>query len=123
MARVLVTGGTGFIGSHLVRRLVADDHEVSVLTRAAGDPDRVARVPARSTLVEGDLRDPDAIRRVIDAVAPDWVFHAAGAVMQGGQGEVKHWAFNDPPRRTGTYQNQPPTPAPNYHRRNGKRLW
>ena len=32
-------------------------------------------------------------------------------VMQGGQGEVKHWAFNDPPRRTGSYQNAPPTPA------------
>ncbi len=33
------------------------------------------------------------------------------AVMQGGQGEVKHWAFNDPPRRTGTYKDAPPSPA------------
>jgi glucosamine-6-phosphate deaminase len=33
------------------------------------------------------------------------------AVMQGGQGEVKHWAFNDPVRRTGAYQSAPPTPA------------
>jgi glucosamine-6-phosphate deaminase len=32
-------------------------------------------------------------------------------VMQGGQGEVKHWAFNDPPRRTGKYVDAPPTPA------------
>jgi glucosamine-6-phosphate deaminase len=32
-------------------------------------------------------------------------------VMQGGQGEVKHWAFNDPPKREGKYQDQPPTPA------------
>lgn len=31
-------------------------------------------------------------------------------VMQGGQGEVKHWAFNDPPRREGDYKNQPPSP-------------
>jgi len=31
-------------------------------------------------------------------------------VMQGGQGEVKHWAFNDPPRRCGLYQDQPPAP-------------
>jgi glucosamine-6-phosphate deaminase len=31
--------------------------------------------------------------------------------MQGGQGEVKHWAFNDPPRRTGKYKNAPPPPA------------
>ncbi len=31
-------------------------------------------------------------------------------VMQGGQGEVKHWAFNDPPRRDGRYQDVPPPP-------------
>ena len=32
-------------------------------------------------------------------------------VMQGGQGEVKHWAFNDPPRRAGKFQDAPPPPA------------
>ncbi len=32
-------------------------------------------------------------------------------VMQGGQGEVKHWAFNDPLERKGRYQDAPPTPA------------
>lgn len=32
-------------------------------------------------------------------------------VMQGGQGEVKHWAFNDPPQRKGQYKDQPPSPA------------
>jgi glucosamine-6-phosphate deaminase len=32
-------------------------------------------------------------------------------LMQGGQGEIKHWAFNDPIAREGKYKNQPPTPA------------
>jgi glucosamine-6-phosphate deaminase len=32
------------------------------------------------------------------------------AVMQGGQGEVKHWAFNDPPQRRGKYKDAPPAP-------------
>lgn len=32
------------------------------------------------------------------------------AVMQGGQGEVKHWAFNDPVRREGAYKDAPPSP-------------
>jgi glucosamine-6-phosphate deaminase len=31
-------------------------------------------------------------------------------VMQGGQGEIKHWAFNDPPRREGPYRDRPPSP-------------
>ncbi|MEX0678451.1 MAG: glucosamine-6-phosphate isomerase [Pirellulales bacterium] len=41
-------------------------------------------------------------------------------VMQGGQGEVKHWAFNDPVRRAGRYQDQPPSPAE--YRQLGTRL-
>ena len=41
-------------------------------------------------------------------------------VMQGGQGEVKHWAFNDPPRRAGKYLDAPPTPAE--YRKLGTRL-
>jgi glucosamine-6-phosphate deaminase len=32
-------------------------------------------------------------------------------IMQGGQGEVKHWAFNDPPKREGRYRDNPPSPA------------
>jgi glucosamine-6-phosphate deaminase len=31
-------------------------------------------------------------------------------IMQGGQGEIKHWAFNDPPQRTGAYKEAPPAP-------------
>jgi len=41
-------------------------------------------------------------------------------IMQGGQGEVKHWAFNDPPRRGGAFQDAPPSPAE--YRRLGTRL-
>jgi len=33
------------------------------------------------------------------------------AIMQGGQGEIKHWAFNDPVRRQGPYKDHPPSPA------------
>ena len=32
-------------------------------------------------------------------------------LMQGGQGETKHWAFNDPVKRAGQYKDEPPTPA------------
>ncbi len=42
------------------------------------------------------------------------------AVMQGGQGEVKHWAFNDPPRREGEYIDNPPSPEK--YREQGTRI-
>ncbi|WP_009960270.1 glucosamine-6-phosphate isomerase [Verrucomicrobium spinosum] len=39
-----------------------------------------------------------------------WSAGVRCAVMQGGQGDIKHWAFNDPLKRTGKYKNEPPTP-------------
>ncbi|MCL4507023.1 MAG: glucosamine-6-phosphate isomerase [Chloroflexi bacterium] len=59
------------------------------------------RMPASNLhFPTGDL---DAYSRSYDAVRC--------MVMQGGQGEVKHWAFNDPPQRKGPYQEAPPSPA------------
>jgi len=40
-----------------------------------------------------------------------WDSGARCAVMQGGQGDVKHWAFNDPLPRKGKYKNEPPSPT------------
>lgn len=48
--------------------------------------------------------DPTAYRQ-------SWDSGVRCAVMQGGQGDVKHWAFNDPLPRKGKYKDQPPTPA------------
>lgn len=39
-----------------------------------------------------------------------WTSGVRCSVMQGGQGDVKHWAFNDPPRRRGPYRDNPPPP-------------
>ncbi|HEY3143879.1 MAG TPA: NAD-dependent epimerase/dehydratase family protein [Acidimicrobiales bacterium] len=65
VARVLVTGAAGFIGSHIVDRLVADGHDVVALDRAAPEPDR--RNPG-ATWIRADVRDPDS-----------WLDHARGA--------------------------------------------
>jgi len=63
--------------------------------------DRRLRMPdSHLHFPTGDL---DAYSRTYDQVRC--------VVMQGGQGEVKHWAFNDPPRRTGQYKDNPPSPA------------
>jgi len=45
------------------------------------------------------------------AYRKSWSAGVRCAVMQGGQGDVKHWAFNDPPRRVGKFKNNPPSPA------------
>jgi len=65
--------------------------------------------------IEKKLRMPDAHLHFPKAnTAPyrkSWEGGVRCVVMQGGQGDVKHWAFNDPPQRAGKYKNAPPTPA------------
>lgn len=62
---VLVTGGTGTVGSQVVRELVSRKADVSVLTR---DRSRASKLPAGVKTVEGDLTKPATVRRVFDGV-------------------------------------------------------
>jgi NADH dehydrogenase len=64
MAVVLVAGGTGFIGSHIVRRLVARGHQVAVLSRNPA----AARVPAGVEVRQGDVADADSLQRAMAGV-------------------------------------------------------
>ena len=75
---VVVTGGAGFIGSHLVDRLLADGHRVTVLDDfSTGRPQNLAHHRDRSdlTVVRADVADPAAIRPVVDGA--EWLFHLA----------------------------------------------
>lgn len=76
-ARALVTGATGFIGSHLVRRLVMDGAEVHALTSAVSSVYAVRLVELRDgiTLHEGSLADRTAMDALAAAVRPTHVFH------------------------------------------------
>lgn len=63
--------------------------------------------------IRPDLRMPKANLHFPKADTSEYVRSWKGVrcvTMQGGQGEVKHWAFNDPPRREGRYQDAPPPP-------------
>jgi len=61
--RVLITGGTGFVGSHLAEELTRSGHEVVALGRN-----------------EGDLAEPGVAERLVEAYAPDVVVHSAALV-------------------------------------------
>ncbi|MBZ5604305.1 MAG: SDR family NAD(P)-dependent oxidoreductase [Acidobacteriia bacterium] len=76
--RVLVTGGTGFIGSHLVRRLIDAGNDVHVFARKSSDLFRIQDAASEITLWRGDVTDFDSVTRTVDAVAPEIVFHLAG---------------------------------------------
>src|SRR2546429_5537974 len=83
--KVLITGGAGFIGSHLADRLLADAYEVRALdnldpqVHAGGE--RPDYLEANVELQVGDVRDRDVVRRALDGV--DAVVHFAAAVGVG----------------------------------------
>jgi GDP-4-dehydro-6-deoxy-D-mannose reductase len=76
--RVLVTGFTGFVGSHLTEHLLArGDCEVFGLFRWRSRRENVAHLGDRVTLIEGDIADASAMRRMLEISRPDWIFHLA----------------------------------------------
>src|SRR4051794_35857520 len=81
---VLITGGAGFIGSHLADRLLASGHRVRALdnlTVQVHGGERPAYLADDVELVVGDVRDADAVSRALDGV--DAVVHLAARVGVG----------------------------------------
>jgi dTDP-L-rhamnose 4-epimerase len=83
--RALVTGGAGFIGSHLVDALLAAGEEVRILDNLDPLAHPAGRPPAHldpaADLRVGDLRDPDNVAAALDGV--DCVYHLGGIVGNG----------------------------------------
>src|SRR5215213_7455255 len=83
---ILITGGAGFIGSHLADELLRHGHRVRALDNLSEQvhgPDAVrpAYLNADVELIQGDTRDAAAVRRALQGV--DAVYHFAAAVGVG----------------------------------------
>lgn len=78
MARMLVTGATGFTGGALLRRLLADGHSVVAFVRSSSAAQQMASLGAEPRVV--DLRDADAVARAMEPF--DCVFHLAASYRQ-----------------------------------------
>jgi len=76
--RVLVTGGTGFVGANLVRRLLADGHVVHLLVRPGRARSwRLEDIRRDVAFERASLDDRSAVERAVRRVRPEWVFHLA----------------------------------------------
>ncbi|MBI2094011.1 MAG: SDR family NAD(P)-dependent oxidoreductase [Candidatus Omnitrophica bacterium] len=79
--RVLVTGANGFIGSHLIRRLIQEGAQVGVFVRPSSLMDRIADLRPQLKFFYGDLRDDKQVSEAVHQAQPEAVFHlgASGA--------------------------------------------
>jgi nucleoside-diphosphate-sugar epimerase len=77
MKRVLITGGTGFVGANLARRLLQDGHEVHLLVRSGFNPWRIQSIQSALLLHETPLQDKDALISLVEKIQPNWIFHLA----------------------------------------------
>ncbi|WP_067694513.1 NAD-dependent epimerase/dehydratase family protein [Nocardia jejuensis] len=76
--RVIITGGAGFIGSHLLDRLVEGGHRISVIDNlSSGDK---SRVPDTVTLHQVDIRDAGAVADIVASERPEVIFHLAAQI-------------------------------------------
>lgn len=99
--RILLTGGAGYIGSHVAAALVAEKHEVvcfdNLSNSDASVMDRLEAITGTAVpLVEGDIRDGDALRRVMREHEVKAVIHFAGlkAVGESVAEPIKYYDNN-----------------------------
>ncbi len=75
--KILLTGITGFIGSHLARQLKETDGEIYALVRAHSNHWRIEDFQSSLKLVQGDLSDAAALEELITAIKPEVCLHLA----------------------------------------------
>ena len=75
--KALITGITGFAGSHLAEYLLANGHEVSGTRRVRSPMDNVSAIADKLTLIDCELSDASAVRDAVKAAQPDLIFHLA----------------------------------------------
>jgi nucleoside-diphosphate-sugar epimerase len=75
--RVLVTGGAGFVGANLVRRLIADGHDVHLVLTPGRTYWRLGDTAERHVPHHLDLADTPAVVSLLAELRPEWIFHLA----------------------------------------------
>ena len=93
--QIAVTGGTGYLGAHIVRGLLTTGHEVRLLVEPGWDnPELLRRLSELGaiTVLEGDVRESDTVARLLDG--SDAVLHAAGVVGTDNRREKLMWEIN-----------------------------
>ncbi|MFZ0760689.1 MAG: NAD-dependent epimerase/dehydratase family protein [Candidatus Sulfotelmatobacter sp.] len=89
----LVTGGAGFMGSHVAEHLLGAGHDVVVLDDLSGGFRE--NIPHSATFVHGSITDHDLIDRIFDRHRFDFVYHLAAYAAEGLSHFIKRFNYNN----------------------------
>lgn len=93
MAKILVTGGAGFIGSHLAEELVKRGHTVVTLDDLSGG--FIENVVEEVEFVRGSITDPELVNHLFEQQRFDFVFHLAAYAAEGLSHFIKRFNYNN----------------------------
>lgn len=93
MSKVLVTGGAGFIGSHVVAELLKRDYQVTVLDDLSGG--FVDNVMPAAEFVQGSINDVGLVNRLAETAQFDYIFHLAAYAAEGLSHFIKRYNYTN----------------------------
>ena len=93
MYKILVTGGAGFIGSHVAEHLVRKGHAVTVLDDLSGG--FVDNLPDGSKFVQGNINDVQWVNQLFENERYEYVFHLAAYAAEGLSHFIKRFNYNN----------------------------
>src|SRR5579863_10196482 len=87
--KIFITGATGFIGASITRKLVSDNHEVSILIRNGKLNWRLQDIQEKLQIIKGDLLE-ESLESKIKKINPEYVFHCAayGSLPSEGSSDM-----------------------------------
>ncbi|MBL7060845.1 MAG: NAD-dependent epimerase/dehydratase family protein, partial [Actinobacteria bacterium] len=88
--KALVTGGTGFTGSSLVKKLIYKNYSVRVLARASSKTENLKKMGVE--IITGDITDKISVDRAVKGT--DIVFHIAAAYREANISDKQFWDVN-----------------------------
>lgn len=100
MKKILVTGGTGYIGSHIVVRLIESGYDVVILDNLSNSNasviDRIEKITKKPSFIQGDVRDRSLLKKIFNDHYIEAVIHCAGykAVSESVEDPLKYYENN-----------------------------
>jgi UDP-glucose 4-epimerase len=93
MSKCLVTGGAGFIGSHVAKELLSEENNVYILDDLSGG--FIDNIPSGGEFIKGSILNHELINNIIESNKIDYIFHLAAYAAEGLSHFIKRFNYNN----------------------------